>query len=462
MSVPGLRGLLRGLIGGLKDHETHAGLGVICEKLAMGPPGPEGSKRDRLWDSFDATRESDLVRIAERYLQCFPPNAETRNRIQELVWENTPCPEVPKLFRREVANRLDDEVLFLNAKHFMELLERTWVLKDSFAALLGNASSSLRTKIEKHVVQNPGDWPVDDLFEELGAYTCPDRRFLCFLEGLASADVRPDVESQSRFVGVINTALLPCQIELQQTGTEGGYPAHTAVAIGRGIRMTAKNLIFASQVKPDLRFSDAINNDVEIVTNRDKVLIYDRPIAVGGLTWQELQDRWGAENNLSSEQAKKNLYYRLRHCLPENSPPQKLFFKSYFQRFAAAIPMLPALLPEVWLHWDPKTARERGKDALLRFRMDFLLLLPNGIRVVIEVDGKHHYADNRDQADPRRYADMVAADRDLRLSGYDVYRFGAAELNEVNGFSVASDFFDRLFKLYKLPISKEHQPFPGA
>lgn len=51
------------------------------------------------------------------------------------------------------------------------------------------------------------------------------------------------------------------------------------------------------------------------------------------------------------------------------------------------------LLPEVWLHWDPRTVKERGPNALLRFRMDFLLLLPHGTRVVIEVDGKHHYAD---------------------------------------------------------------------
>ena len=57
------------------------------------------------------------------------------------------------------------------------------------------------------------------------------------------------------------------------------------------------------------------------------------------------------------------------------------------------MPDLPALLPEVWLHWDPKTVAERGPNALLRFRMDFLLLLPAGARIVVEVDGKYHYAD---------------------------------------------------------------------
>jgi hypothetical protein len=61
------------------------------------------------------------------------------------------------------------------------------------------------------------------------------------------------------------------------------------------------------------------------------------------------------------------------------------------------------LLPEVWLHWDYETARERGRDALLRFRMDFLLLLPHGQRVVLEVDGSHQYASpDGERPDPAR------------------------------------------------------------
>jgi very-short-patch-repair endonuclease len=48
--------------------------------------------------------------------------------------------------------------------------------------------------------------------------------------------------------------------------------------------------------------------------------------------------------------------------------------------------------------------------------MDFLLLMPRGARVVIECDGRQHYADADGRTDPRRYAEMVAEDRDLRLS----------------------------------------------
>ena len=105
-------------------------------------------------------------------------------------------------------------------------------------------------------------------------------------------------------------------------------------------------------------------------------------------------------------------------------------------------------MPEVWLHWDPKTVKERGAEALLRFRMDFLLLLPGGRRVVLEVDGKTHYAETSGEASPKRYAEMVSGDRDLRLAGYDVYRFGALELTGEEGTKRAEDFFRRLFRKY--------------
>jgi len=82
--------------------------------------------------------------------------------------------------------------------------------------------------------------------------------------------------------------------------------------------------------------------------------------------------------------------------------------------------------------------------------MDFLMLLPNSVRVVVEVDGKHHYADNNGAASPHAYAAMMAADRDLRLAGYDVYRFGAYELGGEVG--VVADFFERLFTLHRVDV----------
>lgn len=87
---------------------------------------------------------------------------------------------------------------------------------------------------------------------------------------------------------------------------------------------------------------------------------------------------------------------------------------------------------------------------MLRFRMDFLLLLPHGVRIVIEVDGTQHYARDDGIADVQRYGDMVAADRELKLAGYEVFRFGAAELNTAGAKMKVKEFFEALFKRYRI------------
>ena len=450
MDYSPLRRKLRELIGGLKDHATHDRLPELCEQLGLPSPDAGASKRDRLYAAVDAAPDSDLASVANAYLSGLRPSAEISNEVQELVWALSPSPEVPVRFRREVAKALEGEPLWLKPNALMDLLENLFILEDPLD-FFSSSPRNLKWKIQQWVIDND-DWKADELFEELGAYTCSDKRFLLLLEGLTSSEVRPDVEQQDKFAEVLNGALKPCQIELQETGTAGGYPVFTAVPVGRGVRTTPKNLIFASKEKPDLRFSDAINNDVEVVSGREDVLIYDRQIGSEGLSWRDLQAWWETSSGLAGEEAKKSLYRRLIGCLPDNSPPQRLLFESYFKHFKHSIPRLPALLPEVWLHWDPKTVQERGKDALLRFRMDFLILLPNGVRVVLEVDGKQHYAGADSKADPNKYAAMAAADRDLRLSGYDVYRFGATELIAPTGPIMVGEFFERLFRAHRLSL----------
>jgi very-short-patch-repair endonuclease len=73
--------------------------------------------------------------------------------------------------------------------------------------------------------------------------------------------------------------------------------------------------------------------------------------------------------------------------------------------------------------------------------MDFLLLPNRRLRVVIEVDGKQHYAEG-DQASPQPYAKMAREDRGIRLAGYGVFRFGAWELSEGAGSAAVDEFFD--------------------
>ena len=217
-----------------------------------------------------------------------------------------------------------------------------------------------------------------------------------------------------------------------------------------------KNLIFAANgPKPEIVLEDAINNDIRIVKNAEFCLVYERDIPDNGLFWNALVDWWCEQEDLHHLERidqERRLYRRLFASLAEG--PETCFFKSYFSSFRDSLSQeFPALIPQVYLHYDPYTiAQLAGKKRLVRQRMDFLLLLSGGRRVVIEIDGKQHYSSEdspgQNVASPKLYAEMVAEDRRLKLAGYDVYRFGGYELsNKESVAKITLEFFSRLFQL---------------
>jgi hypothetical protein len=114
------------------------------------------------------------------------------------------------------------------------------------------------------------------------------------------------------------------------------------------------------------------------------------------------------------------------------STVERVLFREYATRYGEpGGDGVPALLPQIYLHYDPYTVRELAASegqVLKRQRMDFLMLLADRSRVVIEVDGKQHYADG-ESASPRRYAEMVSRGPALethRIRGLPVRR-GRAE-----------------------------------
>lgn len=456
MEVAALRETLRRIVLRVGKASTHDKLPRLCKHLGLPSPPSEGSKEEKTHDSFDALNEDEYLDVAKRLLESQPLTAGERIALEDLVWDSEPCPELPKKVRREIARVLNIQDLFISVEGFQRLLDSLWILDDDPIDALFDGTRNLRSRIERHVYRNPGDWTVEELFAELQAFEASHGRFARFLEGLVGCDVLTDESAQRQFVASVNPILRGCGAELRETGIEDGYPAFRIVSTQAGRNRSPKNVIFASSVKPDIRFRSAVDNDIEIVGNADKVLVYDRPIGPDGLRWRDLQKWWAAVNDIAdNDSAKQMLYRRLLESLPTNSPPQMTLFKGFYKGFGSLIPDLPALLPEVWLHWDPKTVRERGPDALLRFRMDFLLLLPHGTRIVVEVDGKQHYANDEGVADPSRYASLVAADRELKLSGYEVFRFGGGELPNEQSFSLVKDFFVALFEKYCVPV-------PGA
>jgi very-short-patch-repair endonuclease len=180
--------------------------------------------------------------------------------------------------------------------------------------------------------------------------------------------------------------------------------------------------------------------------------VYDRPLAQAGLTWRQLIAWWAHAGQLAEDaehDTARDLYRRLLACMQDNAA-ERLIFIRYCALYRTRGFDTPALIPQVYLHYDPYT--RRASMPLTRQRMDFLLLLPHRRRVVIELDGIQHYAGAQQRADPRRYAQMVAEDRALQLAGYEVYRFGGHELaDRQQAANLLDDFFTRLLEAAQSP-----------
>ncbi|MFE9240481.1 hypothetical protein [Streptomyces sp. NPDC007007] len=224
-----------------------------------------------------------------------------------------------------------------------------------------------------------------------------------------------------------------------------------------------KNLIFAADgAKPQIVLRDAVNNDVEIVRNSDNCLVFTDPLPPHGLTWRQMVAWWRKKHQPDADEksAADTLYRRLYRSL--DSPPEQLLMITYCARYAEEGGFdLPALIPQVYLHYDPYSRRSgKQSGALYRQRMDFLLLAPDRSRIVIEVDGVQHYGianppDGKGRvthtAVPRLYAEMVAEDRRLRLAGYEIYRFGGWELAAPGGKQLLDVFFNDLLARHEKP-----------
>jgi len=223
----------------------------------------------------------------------------------------------------------------------------------------------------------------------------------------------------------------------------------------QGVSSEVKNLIFAANgPKPEIVLGDAIRNEIKIVKNQEYCLEYDRPVLEKGLLWEELVDWWRDKkelHNLTRSEQCTNLFHRLKTSLGENHP-EKILVDTYYSYFWKKLKeKLPALIPQVYLHYDPYTSKQlKGEKRLSRERMDFLLLLPYRKNIVIEIDGQQHYSENG-KASPKLYAEMVAEDRRLRLAGYELYRFGGYEfLDDAKAKQTVKNFFDDLFKLHSI------------
>ncbi|WP_369067097.1 hypothetical protein [Kocuria carniphila] len=281
------------------------------------------------------------------------------------------------------------------------------------------------------------------------AYNLPARCQALGLEAGTEAEAynSKSVYVQKRLVGLAMTKLLIVAERILEDQDDDTLEALVAQVGARGVQGELRNLIFASLAKPEIVLRDATRNVIEITRNADKCLIYDQPLAGSGLLWSQLVQWWVSkkEQEQPGREDARNLWRRLYESL--DSEPERSLMHTYTARYGKDQDV-PALLPQVWLHYDP-FLRPQGAQrpvAVDRQRMDFLMLLPGRRCIVLEIDGKHHYADGN-RADPKAYARMVSQDRRLRLAGYEVYRFGGAEfLDKSRAKRVLDEFFDELLQ----------------
>jgi AbiJ N-terminal domain 3 len=434
---------LHDLISRVLHPMSHAELNVTPLRVAgLAVPGGEClSKRQRIDRALEGLTETQLAHLALKFAAERGDIAldEAARRVLE-----ADDPPLTHIARRDVARVFGDDLA--GERDVLALVEKYFVLSPPLDILFASRGRSLRDQIERHMVHNPGDWSVEFLFGEIGAFDCSRARFAALLEETVHPLARSG-EHQLQTVAELNKVLTRDGYHLVPEGEESGYPIFAFRPVARGVTGRPKNLIFASRgPKPEIGFADAINNDIVILSGEESCLIYDQMIGSNGLLWSDLVRWW---SGLLPGGNAASLGSRLQESLASDA--ERTLFKVYFKTYRPALgDGLPALLPQVYLHYDPAIVKTlRHRLPLPRQRMDFLLLLPDRQRIVIEVDGKHHFSED-EKPSLKVYADMVAADRELRLAGYEVFRFGANELVGVGAETRIRDFFDRLFRLHRV------------
>jgi hypothetical protein len=413
----------------VKDYNVPA----VTERLGLKPGAVEEASRSKrlyvktrilVWD------EAELIALAKKVIAEFGAPG-----LADVLSEKTLPDEhrVSEITRRDILKALNPlDRLFGDTDFFAGL---RLIAKDPH---LGRDSEdvfgfeTLTGQIQRHYLENP-DWTPEELLLNCGALECTQARFFQLIEKLLDPVVRRG-EEQRQLAQTLSAILQADGFHIVVVGEQSRHPRYGIQRLQAGVTGKPKNLIFAAiNTKPDLYFLDAINNDIGI-HNRSDALVFEDFLPESGLRWSQLTQWWQTQaGSADPERAPRAFYRRLLHAVQATrSPGQYALFTVYYHTFPAILKeALPALIPEVYLHYDPRALWERrGDPALLRQRMDFLLLLDRA-RIVLEVDGRQHYAEGA-LAAPTKYAEMAAEDRRLRLTGYELYRFGAAEFSDTN------------------------------
>jgi hypothetical protein len=235
----------------------------------------------------------------------------------------------------------------------IEFMEKLWPLKSMRASGFDLRCLTAHDEVCQHMVLN--DYSFRQMLEHLGLIGMSNRKLVELLELAVHPLVRTDSD-QHAFVESLNAHLKHDGLALVACDQMSGYPVFRVSENISGVKGAAKNLIFASTgPKPEIVFSDAINNDILLVKNDQYSLVYDLPLTKDGLLWSQLVGWWAEQHSFPvSIETERKLYNRLLESL--STPPERLLFKTYFKIFRPLFgERLPALVPQVYLHYDPYT-----------------------------------------------------------------------------------------------------------
>lgn len=436
----------------------------ICERLQIpcnSDLEPMHSKAIYLKSGINKMKDKEIIELVKAIVSdndC----PELIERIDRYLEEE--LFEITTITRRKILNWLSEQKDLEGELRIDKFLNRVWNLKN-MPSVYGEINRE--EDILRHMVRND-DLTYKELLEDvLKVIYVSDNTFKRFMEELVYPDVH-STERQKEYVKVLNSYLKDDGYSLYCSNYVSGNPVFTLRKNVRGVGNEVKNIIFAGiGGKPDIVLEDSLSNTIKLVENGVDCLIYNQPISVDGLKWNELVTWWGNTDEYTEKDADR-LFGRLIKSM--DSSPEKNFMWVYYQCFVKDRnkPELPALIPQVYCHYDPKSAIMRNGAVYVHQRMDFLMLFSDRERVVIEIDGVQHYSEEQELdilingstnnikkhiASTKKYAEMVEDDRKLKLYGYNVFRFGGYEfMKEQLPKKKIICFFEELFKLYGVQV----------
>lgn len=243
----------------------------------------------------------------------------------------------------------------------IDFLKRIWDLDNMPST--DRRVKSASEDICQHIEIN-SDWDIDYLLiTYLKLQHCEMSIFIKFLEEIVHPIVR-DEDEQLKIINEIDNYLVRDGYKYEKVSEISGYGVYKVRHINEGVNEKIKNLIFSADgPKLEIVIEDALTNNIRIVKNQDYCLVYDKPISINGLTWNEMAEWWKDKNQLDKEKIEdifNSLYTRLRSSL--NGIERQFFYYYYDIYYPILKEKLPALIPQVYLHYDPYTLKQlKGK-----------------------------------------------------------------------------------------------------